>query len=109
MSLCLSVSINFVSTLASSKNRIQLIVVVSCCVWQRFIIIIFYQQCISWSWINHTPTRNIFTSNYRDKLEEDKEFDIVGDISEVKATAEATNGVEQNGEKEQNKEDEGNW
>lgn len=43
---------------------------------------------------------------HKDKLDEDKEFEIVGDISEVKATAEASNGVEQNGNKEQAKEDE---
>ena len=42
---------------------------------------------------------------FRDKLEEDQEFEIVGDISDVKATAEKTNGHNENEEQEQNKEE----
>ena len=43
---------------------------------------------------------------FREKLEEDQEFEIVGDISDVKATAEKTNGHNENEEQEQNKEEE---
>lgn len=41
----------------------------------------------------------------RDKLEEEKEFVIVGDLSELKATAETPNGV--NGGQEENKQEDG--